>query len=315
MFLSDDRSDAELLSAVPDVLCITEMLKATPRMEDGQRVIYIEASNEAVDHQGEVVMAKALADSADYYLRHGNLDIDHYTLIGPRMGIKDSNLYEIGRPTDVTSREGKTFVKGVVYSGTGPAAEQANIFWSSLTDINPPQRWYPSVGGAIPAGGKVVEIDPQTNKRRVMVKSTRWTNIGFSKTPVNPAVPTVSTVPFGALVKSWAGGGIDFTDFAKTLTAGYGTDSAALAGGSSLRRQSLHGAVISYVEFRDSLLSDLQSKAAGGNPTSRDLIAFAASNYGVDLDTASRYVARFLSDAMANSSIRSIHKSFNGELQ
>ena len=130
---ADQRSDDELLGLVPDVLCITDLLKATPRVEDGQRVIYIEASNEAVDHQGEVVMAKALADSADYYLRHGNLDIDHYTLIGPRMGLRDSNLYEIGRPLEVSSRDGKTFVKGVVYSGTGPAAEQANIFWSSMT--------------------------------------------------------------------------------------------------------------------------------------------------------------------------------------
>lgn len=305
---ADYHSDDELLLAsVPDVLCITDMLKATPRMEDGQRVIYIEASNEAVDHQGEVVMAKALADSADYYLRHGNLDIDHYTLIGPRMGIKDANLYEIGRPLEVKSRDGKTFVKGVVYSGTGPAAEQANNFWSSLTDINPPQRWYPSVGGAIPAGGKVVEIDPKTQRRRVMVKSTRWTNIGFSKTPVNQAVPTVSTVPFGALTKSWSADGIDL---AKALTAGYGTDVAALQGGGALRRQSLFGAPISsYVEFRDALLRDLQSGAAGGNPSSRALVAHAAQAYGMNPSRAADYLERFLGDAQATASIRSIHRS------
>jgi len=303
---ADQQSDNELLGSVPDVLCITDMLKATPRMEDGQRIIYIEASNEAIDHEGEVVMAKALADSADYYLRHGNLDIDHYTLIGPRMGIKDSNLYEIGRPLEVNSRDGKTFVKGVVYSGTGPAAEQANIFWSSLTDINPPQRWYPSVGGAIPPGGKVVDFDPATQKRRVMVKATRWLNIGFSKTPVNPAVPTVSTVSFDALAKAWAADGIDLM---KALTAGYGTDSAALAGGGALRRQSLHGAPISYVEFRDSILKDLKTNVAGENPTSRNLVTYASSAYGIDLNTAADYVARFLRDEQAASAVRSINKS------
>ena len=304
---ADLRADDELLASVPDVLCITDMLKATPRMEDGQRVIYIEASNEAVDHQGEVVMAKALADSADYYLRHGNLDIDHYTLIGPRMGIRESNLYEIGRPLEVKARDGKTFVKGVIYSGTGPAAEQANNFWSSLTDINPPQRWYPSVGGAIPAGGKVVEFDPDTQKRRVMVKATRWTNIGFSKTPVNPAVPTVSTVPFGALTKSWSADGIDF---AKALTAGYGTDAAALSGGAALRRQSLFGASISsYAEFRDAILRDLQSGAAGRDPGSRALVAHAAQAYGLDLSHAADYVERFLRDAQAAAAVRSLHRS------
>ena len=306
---ADHRSDDELLASVPDVLCITEMLKATPRIEDGQRIIYIEASNEAVDHKGEVVLAKALSDSADYYLRHGNLDIDHYTLIGPRLGMKDSNLYEIGRPAEVSVRDGKTFVKGVVYSGTGPAAEQANIFWSSLTDINPPQRWYPSVGGAIPAGGKVVDFDPKTQKRRVMVKATRWTNIGFSKTPVNPSVPTVSTVPFGALAKSWSADGIDFFEFNKALTAGYGTDSASLSGGSALRMQSLHGAPHSYVEFRDSMLQDLKSGAAGANPKSRDLVTHASRAYGIDLDTAADYVGRFLRDAQAAASVRSIHQS------
>ncbi len=304
---ADQRSDDELLGLVPDVLCITDMLKATPRVEDGQRVIYIEASNEAVDHQGEVVMAKALADSADYYLRHGNLDIDHYTLIGPRMGLRDSNLYEIGRPLEVSSRDGKTFVKGVVYSGTGPAAEQANIFWSSMTDINPPQRWYPSVGGAIPAGGKVVEIDAKTQKRRVMVKATRWTNIGFSKTPVNPSVPTVSTVPFGALAKSWTADGIDFS---KALTAGYGTDSAVLAGGAALRQQSLHGAPISsYVEFRDSILQALKSGAAGASPGARDLVTYASRALGIDPDKAADFVERFLGDVRAASAVRSIHKS------
>lgn len=304
---TDQRSDDDLLGQVPDVLCITDMLKATPRVEDGQRIIYIEASNEAVDHQGEVVMAKALADSADYYLRHGNLDIDHYTLIGPRMGMRDSNLYEIGRPLDVTCRDGKTFVKGVVYAGTGPAAEQANNFWSSMTDINPPQRWYPSVGGAIPAGGKVVDIDPKTKQRRVLVKATRWTNIGFSKTPVNPAVPTVSTVPFDALAKSWTADGIDF---AKALTAGYGTNAASLSGGAALRKQSLWGAqVASYAEFRDAILQALRSGAAGASPSARGLVAYAAQHLGLDPSTAADHVERFLGDARAAAAVRSIHAS------
>lgn len=303
---ADNRSDEALLGQVPDVLCITEMLKATPRMEDGQRIIYIEASNEALDRQGEVVMAKALADSADYFLQNGNLDIDHFTLIGPRLGIKDSSLYEIGRPTEVKSRDGSTFVKGVIYSGSGPAAEQANNFWSSMTDINPPQRWYPSVGGAIPAGGKVVDFDPKTHQRRVLVKATRWINVGFSKTPVNPAVPTVSTVPFGALAKSWTADGIDF---AKALTAGYGTDSAALAGGAALRRQSLHGAISSYVEFRDAMLDALKSGAAGDNPSSRGLVAYASEALGLSPSEAADYVEHFLGDARAAASVRSIAAS------
>ncbi len=38
------------------------MLKATASTEGGRRFLYLEASNEGVDQQAEVVAAKALAD-------------------------------------------------------------------------------------------------------------------------------------------------------------------------------------------------------------------------------------------------------------
>ena len=284
-------SDAALLGAVPDYLCITQMLKATPKIEGGERYIYIEASNEAVDQQGEVVMAKALSDSSDYFLKYGNLDIDHLSMIGPKLGIPNANLYEIGRPVEVKSTGGKTFVKGHIASGEGPAAEQANAFWSGLVDVQPPQRWYPSVGGSVMA--KAVEFDPKTQKKRVVITQTRWSNIGFSRTPVNSNVPTVSTMPFGALLKSWGAGGIDI---AKALTAGYGTDSASLSGGGALRTQSLHGSIVSYQQFRDDLAQAIRSKQAGANPGSQDLVDFSAKTYGLSDDEASEMVERFMRD-------------------
>ena len=129
-----------LLNAVPAYLSISQMLKATPVQEGGDRFIYLEASNETLDQQGEVVLAKALEESADYYLKFGNLDIDHYTQIGARNGIPNYELFEIGRPVDVACREGATFVKGQIYSGSGVAAERANAFWSSVTELSPPPR-------------------------------------------------------------------------------------------------------------------------------------------------------------------------------
>jgi hypothetical protein len=288
---STATSDAALLDAAPDYLCITQMLKATPKVEGGERFIYIEASNEAVDQQGEVVMAKALAESADFFLKYGNLDIDHLTMIGPKMGVPNSNLYEIGRPVEVKSSGGKTFVKGHIVSGTGPAAEQANSFWSGLVDIQPAQRWYPSVGGSVMA--KAVEFDPKTQKKRVVITKTRWSNIGFSRTPINSNVPTVSTMPFGALIKSWGVAGIDLS---KALTSGYGTDSAALAGGGALRSQSLAGAVSTYQQFRDNLAQAIRGKHAGANPGAGDLVDYSAMNYGLSHDEAAEWVERFLRD-------------------
>lgn len=279
-----------LLDAVPAYLSISQMLKATPVTEGVDRFIYLEASNETLDQQGEVVLAKALAESSSYYLKFGNLDIDHYTQIGARAGIPNYEMFEIGRPVDVTVRDGSTFVKGQIYSGTGPAAKRANSFWSSLTDLNPPARWYPSVGGSVI--GKSVVIDPKTKGKKAVINKVRWTNIGFSKTPVNPNLATVSTVPFGALAKSLCADG---WDFAKAIEAGYGTDSAALAGGGALRKQSLEPNLLSYWDFRDGLADLIRTgKVSGGKPA--ELVKVAQERFGMSPDVAAASVERFLND-------------------
>ena len=282
--------DEALLAAVPGYLSITQMLKATPAVESGERFIYLEASNETVDQQGEVVLAKALSDSADYYLKFGNLDIDHYTQIGARAGIPNYELFEIGRPVSVTVRDGRTFVKGQIYAGSGPAADKANAFWSSLTELNPPARWYPSVGGAVIA--KSVIVDPATKSKRAVINKVRWSNIGFSKTPVNPNLATVSTVPFGALAKSWGASGLDLV---KALEAGGGTDSAALEGGAALRKQSLQRGLLSYWDFRDDLASRIRSGEVKSSKPA-DLVKAAQQLYGMSADMAAASVGRFLGD-------------------
>jgi hypothetical protein len=272
-------------------LSIGDMLKATPFEEGEDRFVFIEASNEALDQQGEVVLTKALADSADYFLRYGNLDIDHITQIGAKAGIGDYELFEIGRPVDVKIDGRRTLVKGQVYCGNGPVAERANRFWDSLTKLNPPQRWYPSVGGQVLAP-KMTVIDPQTNAKKAVVTQVRWTNIGFSKTPVNQMVPVASTIPFGAFAKCWSAAGFDLN---KALEAGYGTDSAALTGGGALRRQSLHGSPINYWDWRDALSAALVKKEIT-DPTAARLLEFSVSHMGVSRNQSAEWVERFLRD-------------------
>jgi len=282
--------DRGLLDAVPSYLSITQMLKASPVVEGVDRFIYLEASNESLDQQNEIVLAKALEDSAAYYLKFGNLDIDHFTQIGAKAGIPNYELFEIGRPVDVAVRDGTTFVKGQIYSGSGPAAERANSFWSSLTELNPPARWYPSVGGSVIA--KSVIIDPETKAKRAVINKVRWSNIGFSKTPVNANLATVSTLPFGALAKSLCAEGFDFM---KAIEAGYGTDSAALSGGGALRKQSLESNLLSYWDFRDHLAEAIRKKRVSGAKPA-ELVNFARKQFGMSADTAAASVERFLSD-------------------
>jgi hypothetical protein len=272
-----------------DFLSFGDFLKATPAEEGGHRYVYLQASNEATDFQNEVVLSKALAESADYFLKFGNLDLDHITVSGPKKGTPNYAAFEIGRPLEVKANGSETWVKGEIFQGDTPTAANANTFWESLTRQRPPQRWYPSVGGSVMARSDV--IDPVTREKRTLIKAVRWVNIGFSKTPVNLDVPTVSATPFGALAKSWGPEGLDLR---KALEAGYGTDSATLTGGGALRTQSLDPQIQNYWDFRERLAGDIRARKAGSRAD--DLIKHASEKYRLDPALAGEWTERFLGD-------------------
>lgn len=276
-----------------EFLSIGDLLKASAVEEGGARFIFLEASNEARDFQGETVLAKALAESAEYYNRYGNIDLDHITVFGPKAGIVDYAAFEIGRPVQVRVAGRDTFVKAQIFTGTGPMADNANRFWQSITQLHPPQRWFPSVGGAVMA--RDTRRDPKTGSPHTIVTKVRWTNIGMSKTPVNPSVPEVSTVAIGPLAKSWTGSGWDLT---KALEAGHAVSPADMTGGAALRRQSLEGAsrrrVGSYWEFRDCVAGDLRKGACGSSAEA--ITDHAHRSYGLDPAEAADWTGRFLAD-------------------
>jgi hypothetical protein len=270
-----DTSNNEFIS-------LSLLLKATPVVERGQRFIYCEASNESLDQQNEVVLQKSLENSMQNYIERGNFDIDHVTLTGPKLGINDYLMYEIGRPTDVKFHGDKTLVKGIIYSGEGIAAEKANMFWSSLTEINPPARWYPSVGGSIQASE--LSIDQLTKSRQRKITKVRWSNIGFSRQPVNASLPSVSTATYEQFAKSWAADGY----FTKTLEAGYGTDVSQLTGGAALRIQSLNG----YTDYRDKVSALLLNGVISAN----QLLDESVTRFGLTTKQATAWTKQFLTD-------------------
>ncbi|EGN2541060.1 hypothetical protein IIF27_004793 [Salmonella enterica] len=178
---------------------------AIPVNENGERFIYFEASNEGIDQQGECILASALKDSVDTFLKFGNIDIDHYTQIGAKMGIKDYQAYEVGQPEAVIFEGERTLVKARLYAGDTPMAARADELWASLTQLNPPAKWYPSVGGAIL--DKHQETDGKTGKTCTIITSVRWTNVGLSRTPVNQHLPTVTAAPEGVFLKLFSASG------------------------------------------------------------------------------------------------------------
>lgn len=238
--------------------------------EGDRRFIFLEAGNEAWDQQRERIMKAALLGSRDLFLRHGNLDIDHITMIGHKVLdpqgrplFPNPHEWEIGRPVEVREGDFGVFVKGEVYRSVNPEnglGKHADFFWKSLTELQPPMRWHSSVGGT-PVERRTL-VDPHTRQTRRIITKARWVNVAFSKAPVNLSVEGVSTQPYGAFAKSvmWALGETccdaaecdgPGTCFAKTVTAGavaggpgYSGDAAALSGGSALRVQSLEGRVV-----------------------------------------------------------------------
>jgi hypothetical protein len=166
------------------------------------------------------------------------------------------------------------------------------MVWDSLTKQIPPSRWYPSVGGAVLS--KSLRIDPLTKAQVAVVDKVRWSNIALDRQPVNRTVPEASVVPIGTFAKSFGG-----FIFGKGLTAGYGTDSAALAGGGALRVQDLQGArkkTPSYHAIRERLAAAIRSGEAGKNPGARSLVGFVTATFGLETGDAAEVVERFLRD-------------------
>lgn len=203
----DERMDVHGLPPEPQAFRLQGermLLKAQPSVEGGQRVLYLEASTEAPDLQDEVVLLKALESSRDYFLRYGRIDLDHASVTGRIRGTRvNPYAFEIGRPLDARVDGNSIFVKAGIWSSKDADnrfTEAADLFWDSLHTV-PAVSWFPSVAGDVLTGG---ETTTQHGGRTVKaVSKLRWHSIGLSRTPVNPHVAPVSTVPLRAFAKAF----------------------------------------------------------------------------------------------------------------
>lgn len=234
------RDEAEILT-VP-----LPFLKATPHTEGDDRYIYCEASNEANDQEREQILKSALEGSSGYYAENGNVDVDHVTMLGYRIGIANPHLYEIGRPAEVRFSGKQSLVKAKLYRGESQAAAMAEYVWSTFPLG---MKWFPSVAGDKLARTRV--IDPETGFHKAVVTSVLWKSLALSKQPQNLSVPAVSTLGFDEFAKGMLLGASARCDdgepcaglCCKAVTAlPSPTDAGARVGGAALARQSLHGA-------------------------------------------------------------------------
>ena len=97
-----------------------DFLKATPHTEGERRFVHFEASNDALDQEGERILKSALFADRAFYLEKGNIDLEHLTILGYRMVdpatgrllIKNPRDYEIGLPVEVRDTAHVIFAKG-----------------------------------------------------------------------------------------------------------------------------------------------------------------------------------------------------------
>jgi hypothetical protein len=287
--------DDKLLATIPDFVSFQMLMKATPATEGGKRVIYVEASKETKDQQGEIVLAKALQDSVAVFKKFGVVDIDHKSMpsIAKMHCIEDPESWIIGQPIDVSFLDGTTIVKAQLRSGDTPLAARANVVWDGLTKLDPPDRYYASVGGAVT--GRDIRIDPMTKAKVPVITGTRWNNLALSLNPVHPDLAPASTNPVGTFAKS-LGGWV----MSKAIEASGSTDMAALTGGGALGMQSLDGNPATYFKFRDALATRMRAGDVGKNPGVRALVDYCEKKFGMSISDASEFVERFCRDVKAD---------------
>jgi hypothetical protein len=185
--MDDTQLDRAIVARFPAIV------KARTPNANGRRVVSVESSTEEVDTDGDVVLQKALLDSAASFVAKGHLDLDHKSEFGDRLGIPDPSSYIVGRPLSVQAApDRRTFVEGEISrsrDGTyDPAHNHYDEFWGSLM-CDPPVQWYASIYGF------PTDLDdctkspcPVTGAMRFVIKALDWRSLAFTRTPKNTAL-------------------------------------------------------------------------------------------------------------------------------
>jgi uncharacterized protein YegP (UPF0339 family) len=181
--------------------------------ENGNFIFEVEASNENLDLQGQVVLQRALLASKSHFLSNGVISYDHlHKRRDPETGtvISDPTMV-IGEPIEVKTDGKKTIVVGKLYKSSQIAQDIIQKLKDGSTRVKA------SVGGIFP---KVVK-DARNGIEKIV--SVLWNDLALTVSPVNSTVTP-------AFAKSY----LEPYELVKALNAGTGTDSAEFEGGRAI---------------------------------------------------------------------------------
>lgn len=193
-----------------------ELCKAVAEEHNGNYVFQVEASNENVDFQDQIVLQEALLKSKDNFLKNGVISYDHLHRKKDENGnmVSDPAMI-IGEPIEVWTEGTRTFVKGILYKTNEKAMEVVKLLKAGSTRIRA------SVGGLFP---KVTKGENGVEQ----IVSVLWNDLALTPCPVN------NTVTAATFAKS-----LTPETFAKALSARACTDSAGATGGAVLVKEDM----------------------------------------------------------------------------
>lgn len=185
--------------------------------ENGQWIVYLQASNEMKDADGETVDMAALEKAADYYLTHGVISWDHKHKATHDPG------FIIGEPLDVKFTSNRqTLVKGFLYQKNKIAIN----LWDNIN--SGAMKLGASIGGGI------------LQKSEDAIKQVIWDETAITHRPINDGtLGNVQMVPFA--------------EFAKALMAGSGVNADVFTGGRALTHESLQGSITDTMPLSEEL--------------------------------------------------------------
>ena len=187
---------------IGNAVCIDFPAVIKSHIEKGRRTVWVEASNQEPDSEGDVILQSALLGSAEYFLDQGHIDIDHISEIGARLSppVRDPSAFIIGKPISVEDAGGGR--TAVVWElGKGAKAEE---FWSSLLS-GEGLPWRASIYG-FPLDGGITECQSSycaMGATRYLVKAIQWKSLAMTQHPVNDAIRgAAKVVSAKAFIKS-----------------------------------------------------------------------------------------------------------------
>lgn len=200
--------------------------------EYGNYIFEVEASNENLDLQNQIVLQNALLESKDNFIKYGVISHDHQHHKKDKNGNQITDTKNIiGEPIDVRTDGRTTYVIGKLYKDNDVAKDYIKMLKDGSTRVRA------SIGGIFPE----VVADEVTGAEKVI--HVLWNDLALTATPVN------NTVGHATFVRS-----MDSAEFVKALSAGVGTDHSNFEGGRSFIPESVGGNTLNTLEETTSLI-------------------------------------------------------------